>query len=125
MNGFNGLDVTDCPAFSTETETSSLTIPDRIKLPDEIPCRIIEIETTIMVTITIRDNRIKTILSQVCTAYRAGWMQHYTTGQSRNQLAQGHVLNQPSFAAQPEARQLPRQWPSLRRFDRSQDWDSL
>jgi hypothetical protein len=56
-------------------EESPLQIPDRVKLPDEILCRIIEIATTIMVTVTIRDNGIKTILSQVCTAYRAAWMQ--------------------------------------------------
>jgi hypothetical protein len=52
---------------------SSLPTPDRVKLPKEIRRRIIDIATTIAATIT--DNRIKTILSSVCTAYRADWMQ--------------------------------------------------
>jgi hypothetical protein len=46
-------------------QNSSLAFPDRVKLPDEILCRIIEIATTIMVTATIKDKRIKTILSKV------------------------------------------------------------
>jgi hypothetical protein len=61
--GFNRSGVADCSALSSVIEKSSLAIPDRIKLPDELLCRIIEIATTIMATVTIRDNRIKTILS--------------------------------------------------------------
>jgi hypothetical protein len=62
-NGFSGLGLTDCPALSPFTENSSLPVPVRIKLPAELLCRIFEIATTIMATITIRDKRIKTILS--------------------------------------------------------------
>jgi hypothetical protein len=59
-NGFDGLGVADCSALSPLMEKASLAIPDRIKLPNEIRCRIIEIATTIAAM--IRDNRIKTIL---------------------------------------------------------------
>ena len=65
-NALSGRAVADSPALATVIEVSSLAIVVRIKLPDEIPCRINEIETTIMVTVTITDNRISTILSQVC-----------------------------------------------------------
>jgi hypothetical protein len=65
MNGLNELAVADCPARLPEMETSSLPIPDRIKLPDEVLCRIIEIETRIMATVTIGNNRSKIILSKV------------------------------------------------------------
>jgi hypothetical protein len=61
---------------------SSLPTPDRVKLPKEIRRRIIDIATTIAATIT--DNRIKTILSSVCTAYRADWMQ--------DRMSSGHGL---------------------------------
>jgi hypothetical protein len=67
-NGFDGLSVADCSALSPEKQNSSLAFPDRVKLPDEILCRIMEMATTIMVTATIRDKRIKSILSQGCTA---------------------------------------------------------
>lgn len=56
---------------------SSFAIPDRIKLPDGLLCRIIEIATMIMATVMIGDNRITTILLQVCTACCADWMQDH------------------------------------------------
>jgi hypothetical protein len=59
-NGFIGPGVADCSALSPAMEKSSLAIPDRIKLPNEIRCRIIEIATTTPATAT--DNRNKTIL---------------------------------------------------------------
>jgi hypothetical protein len=63
-------------------EESPLAIRHRIKLPDEILWRINEIETAIPATVT--DNRIKTILSTGCTAYRADWMQ--------DRMSSGHGL---------------------------------
>jgi hypothetical protein len=72
-NCFTGLVIRDCSPLSPVMEKSSLAIPDRIKLPNEILCRIIEIAKRIAAT--IRDNRIKNILYKVSTANRADWMQ--------------------------------------------------
>jgi hypothetical protein len=63
-NGFNRLGVADCPALSPEMQNSSLAFPDRIKLPNEIRFRIIEIATTIAATIT--DNRKKPYCTSWC-----------------------------------------------------------
>src|ERR1700677_2640124 len=62
-NGFNGLGVADSRALSPEMETSSLAIPDRIKLLDGVRFRLIEIAATIPAT--VMDDRIKSILSTV------------------------------------------------------------
>jgi hypothetical protein len=64
-NGLNGLSVADCSALSPEMENSSLAFLDRVKPPDEILCRIIEMATTIMVTATITDSRSKIISSKI------------------------------------------------------------
>jgi hypothetical protein len=63
-NGFTGLVIRDRSERSPVLDKSP---------PNQIRCRTLGIATTIAAT--TRDIRKKVILSQVCTAYRADWMQ--------------------------------------------------